>query len=301
VTASRAEDQAFTEPRALDAVTQAADAAGLASRSARLLRLGENAVFELDGGVVARVARGVHSQADVRRTVAVARWLAAAGIPAVQALDVNQPVECGGLLGTFWESLGDGQHYGTTADLAQLLRKLHSAEPPAGLCLPQLDPFDRAERRLKSAPIADDDRAFLLDRMVQLKDRYAAMAFVLPAGVIHGDANVGNVLVGQDGTPRLIDLDGFCTGAREWDLILTAIYYDRYGWHTREEYEIFCQSYGYDVRAWPGYEVLADVREFLMVTWMSQNADQDARTSAELAKRIHSLRSGSGRRDWQAY
>jgi hypothetical protein len=48
------------------------------------------------------------------------------------------------------------------------------------------------------------------------------------------------------GTPVLIDLDGFAVGPREWDLMQTAMYYDSFGWHTREEYEDFARAYGYD-------------------------------------------------------
>ena len=37
----------------------------------------------------------------------------------------------------------------------------------------------------------------------------------------------------------MIDLDGFAVGPREWDLALTAIYYDSFGWHTAAEYAAF--------------------------------------------------------------
>jgi hypothetical protein len=58
----------------------------------------------------------------------------------------------------------------------------------------------------------------------------------------------------------VIDLDNFATGPRKWDLIQTAIFYDRLGWHTREEYEAFTKVYGYDIMQWPGYPMLADIR-----------------------------------------
>jgi hypothetical protein len=61
----------------------------------------------------------------------------------------------------------------------------------------------------------------------------------------------------------VIDLDGFAIGLREWDLVLTAMYHDGFGWHTRKEYEDFAHVYGYDVRQWPEYPVLCEVREFL--------------------------------------
>jgi aminoglycoside phosphotransferase (APT) family kinase protein len=96
------------------------------------------------------------------------------------------------------------------------------------------------------------------------------LTFGLPPGVVHGDASVGNVIRDRDGHPLLADLDGFAVGTREWDLVLTALYYENFGWHTAEEYRTFADTYGYDVMAWSGYPVLRDVREFLMVAWLSQ-------------------------------
>jgi hypothetical protein len=48
----------------------------------------------------------------------------------------------------------------------------------------------------------------------------------------------------------------------------------------------------------PGYPVLRDIREFLMVTWLSQKDADDEKAAAEVRKRIASLRSGGKRRDW---
>jgi Ser/Thr protein kinase RdoA (MazF antagonist) len=202
---------------------------------------------------------------------------------------------------TFWRSLGDGEHYGTTTDLALLFKGLHHLDPPAHIGLPPTERFAWTERRLASAHLADADRALLAERLADLRQGYDQLTFELLPGVIHDDANVGNVLVDRDGVPRLIDLDSVCVGPREWDLVLTALFYERFGWHTRAEYEAFCRVYGFDVMAWSGYATLADVRELVMVTWMAQNAHQDDRTAAELAKRIHSIRTGSSRRDWQPF
>jgi hypothetical protein len=47
--------------------------------------------------------------------------------------------------------------------------------------------------------------------------------------------------------------------------------------------------------------VLRDVREFLMVTWLSQKAGHDERAAAETRKRIADLRGGRSKRDWQPY
>ncbi len=251
--------------------------------------------------MVARVARPEADGRDVQRSVEAARWLASQDVPAVLALDVVQPVNAAGLLVTFWRSLGDGEAYGSTGDLAQLLRRLHALVPPAELELARVDPLQRGRTRLASAPIGPQDREFLVQRLEDLADAWKGLSFHLPVGVIHDDASVGNVLIDDAGTARLIDLDGLCIGPREWDLIQTAIYYDRFGWHTHEEYETFCETYGYDVMAWPGYQVMADARELLMVTWIAKNADKDQRTADEVAKRIMTLRTGGSRRDWQPY
>jgi hypothetical protein len=63
------------------------------------------------------------------------------------------------------------------------------------------------------------------------------------------------------GHPRMIDLDVFVSGPREWDLIQTAMYYDSLGWPTEAEYADFVAGYGFDVRKWAGYAVLRRVRE----------------------------------------
>ena len=112
------------------------------------------------------------------------------------------------------------------------------------------------------------------------------LSLSLPQGVIHGDANIGNVLHDVNGDPVVIDLDGFAIGPREWDLALTAIYYDSFGWHTREEYETFVRVYGFDIMQWPGYPTMRAVREFLMVTWVIQGAGGSQRIAAEAAKRM---------------
>jgi hypothetical protein len=49
---------------------------------------------------------------------------------------------------------------------------------------------------------------------------------------------------------------------------------------------------------WPGYPVLADVRELIMVTWMVQKAGEKPETTAEARKRVDGLRTGASRKDW---
>jgi Phosphotransferase enzyme family len=290
----------IAEAEALTLLRKACEAAGVEADGALLLRLGSNAVYRLAAPIVARVAYADNDTDTAARTVEVARWLESARYPAVRATHAEQPVVVDGHPVTFWEALSDtGDEYATIDEVAGLIARLHKLTPPTRLALPALEPFDRAEDRIsESRWLTEDDRAWMNAELARLRAEYARLEFALPQGVIHGDANIGNVLRDYHGNPVVIDLDGFATGPREWDLILTAIYYDRYGWHTREQYETFARVYGFDIMQWPGYPVLAAVREFIMVTWIIGKAGEDDRTSAEARKRVHALRTGGSRKDW---
>ena len=276
---------------------------GLEPHGARLLRVGSNAVFRLTAPVVARISRSGASVDQARRAVAVARWLESVDYPAVRAVDVDQPVVVDQHVVTFWDALSDdGDQYATVREVAEVLARLHALTAPDSLHLPDLAPFENAAHRIEVNDwLSPDDRAFLTGKLAELQNKYSRLEFVLPSGVIHGDASIGNVLRDYQGNPVVIDLDGFAIGPREWDVVLTAMYYDSFGWHTRKEYETFVQIYGFDIMTWPGYPVLREIREFLMVTWVIQKAGESEQIAAEARKRIEALRTGASRRDWQPY
>ncbi|MEU0210150.1 aminoglycoside phosphotransferase family protein [Streptomyces canus] len=265
-----------------------------------ILRLGDHAVFRIDGGrVISRVGRGADRLASVRREVAVARWLAGKEYPAARLVtDAEQPIVIEDHPITFWEGLADGDTYASAAEMGVLLRRLHELESPP-FSLPRLQPFDRIASRLERAAIPESTRAFLRSMARDLEEEYGRLKFSLPSGHLHGDFNVGNV--DTAGHPRVIDLDGFATGPREWDLMQTAMYYDSFGWHTEVEYADFVAGYGFDVREWAGYAVLRSVRELLVVTWLLQNAGANPQAADEVEKRVATLRSGGSRRDWAPF
>jgi aminoglycoside phosphotransferase (APT) family kinase protein len=293
------------ETRARALLREACGIAGIDVGRERLIRVGSNAIFRLAPPVVARISRHSSDADPARRTVAVARWLESVGYPAVRVFDTaaEQPVEIGGHAVTFWRSVSDGaDEYATTGEVAELLAWLHKLAPPADLHLPALRPFEHASQRIESGGWLDpDDREFLRATQAKLREDYAGLEFALPQGVIHGDANVGNVLHSDQGQPVVIYLDGFAVGPREWDLALTAIYYDSFGWHTGEEYETFARVYGYDIMRWPGYQVMRAVREFLMVTWVIQKGSESQQARAEARNRIPALRTGASRKDWKPF
>jgi len=293
----------LSESRAHALLERACGVTGLSAGGARLLRIGSNAVYHLAGPVVVRISRKDADLERARRTIAVARWLERVNYPAVRAIEVDQPIEIDGHAITFWRSVSDdGDQYANIAEVAQVLAPLHGLTAPASLNLPLLAPFEDAARRIAvNEWLSPADRAYLTERLAVIQNRYANLEFVLPQGVIHGDANIGNVLRDREGNPVVIDLDGFASGPREWDLALTAVYYDSFGWHNRDEYETFVRVYGFDIMQWPGYPTMRAVREFLMVTWVIQEAKESPQVAAEAAKRIAALRTGASRKDWQPY
>jgi aminoglycoside phosphotransferase (APT) family kinase protein len=286
-----------------DVLERACAIAGIDATGARLLRVGSNSVYRLKRPIIVRVSRPGADPGQVRRTVAVARWLQSVDYPAVRVVDVDQPVVTGQHVVTFWEAVSDdADQYASVAQVAQVLVELHNLTAPDDLHLPGLEPFANAPQRIEASTwLTPPDRAFLTAMLAQMRALYAGIEFTLPPGVIHGDASIGNVLRDDRGDPVVIDLDGFATGPREWDLALTAIYYDSFGWHTREEYQDFVRVYGVDIMAWPGYPAMRAVREFLMVTWVIQKAAESEQAAAEAAKRIAALRTGASRKDWQPY
>jgi aminoglycoside phosphotransferase (APT) family kinase protein len=295
--------ETFTPENTAAALARACELAGLDTDGSRLMRLGSNAVYSLSSAVVARISRKGADLAEAQRAVAVARWLESVDYPAVRALDVGQPITVDGHIVSFWISVsGNGDDWASTSEIAEIIRRLHALEPPAALELPRLAPFDKAEQRIRTSEgLEVSDREFMFTRLAELQGKWPELVFVQPEGVIHGDASVGNVLRDRNGVPTLMDLDGFAIGPREWDLVLTAIYYDRFGWHTQDEYEAFAETYGFDVMTWPGYPVMRDVREFLMVTWLAQKASENEELATETRKRISALRTGASRRNWKPW
>jgi Ser/Thr protein kinase RdoA (MazF antagonist) len=289
----------LTEATARRVLAEVCARVDLDPAGAELVRLGSNAVYRLAEPVIVRIAGDGASVEDVRRQVLVARWLEDVGYPATRAVDVEQPVEVDGYVATFLVSVSDRDEYAPIRDVADLIRRLHELDPPRGFTLPASRPFDWLDDRLVG--MSEVDKTFIANRLRELRQQYEGLTFALPAGVIHGDANVGNVIMSRDGKPVLIDLDSFSVGPREWDLVQTALFYDRFGWHTEDEYRTFVDVYGFDIMEWSGYPVLADYREISMTLWLAGKAANDEASAAEVHKRVEAIRTGGSRRDWAPF
>lgn len=216
----------MNEMRAREVLT----AAGL-SGGAELLALGENAVFAVDDLVV-KVGRDAVQHPELRdraeREVAVARWLAASGVPAVRAAEPGARLVEGHPV-TLWHRLPEAVRPAEPQDLARLLTQVHALPAPEGFTLPRRELLGGVERWLRLAGDAIDpaDAGHLRERRDGFAAAAAALVPHLPPGPIHGDALPRNVHVGPDG-PVLVDLETFSADLREHDLVVLALSRDRW-------------------------------------------------------------------------
>ncbi|MFB7330397.1 phosphotransferase enzyme family protein [Streptomyces adustus] len=276
-------------------------AAGVSPRptgDAKLLALGENAVFAV-GGLVVKVGRDAELLDRARRELAVAAWLAEADVPAVRAAEPRAELVSGHPV-TVWHRLSDPVRPAEPGDLAELLRVVH-ALPSPDFALPPRELLGGVERWLRLAGDAIDpaDAAYLRARRDGFASAAAALVPHLPPGPIHGDALPRNVHIGPQG-PVLVDLETFSVDLREHDLVVMALSRDRYGLPA-EAYDSFTDTYGWDVRAWAGCSVLRGARETASCAWVAQHAPSNPKALAEFRRRVASLRDGDESVRWYPF
>ncbi|MFG2786425.1 phosphotransferase enzyme family protein [Streptomyces sp. NPDC048419] len=285
------------EARARDVLDSARVLPGPA-RDARLLALGENAVFAA-GDLVVKVGRDAELLDRARRELDIALWLAEAGVPAVRAAE-PKPLLVEGHPVTVWHRLPDPVRDAEPRDLAELLRVVHALPVPS-FRLPPRELLGGVERwlRLAGDAISPADAAYLRARRDGFASAAAALTPRLAPGPIHGDALPRNVYVGPDG-PVLVDLETFSADLREHDLVVMALSRDRYGLPAAA-YDGFVSAYGWDVREWEGCSVLRGARETASCAWVSQHAPSNPNALVEFERRVASLRDGDETVRWCSF
>ncbi|MGW1074733.1 phosphotransferase enzyme family protein [Streptomyces sp. NPDC002537] len=270
----------------------------MSAADARLLALGENAVFAV-GDLVIKVGRDASLLDRAGHELRVAAWLADSGVPAVRAAEPAARVADGHPV-TLWHRLPEPARPATTADLAELLRTVH-ALPAPGFALPKRELLGGVERWLRLAGDAVDpaDAAYLRERRDGFAEAAAGLIPHLPPGPIHGDALPRNVHIGPDG-PVLVDLETVSDDFREHDLVVLALSKDRYGLDPAA-YDAFVRTYGWDVREWEGCAVLRGARETASCAWVAQHAPGNAAALAEFRRRVASLREGDAAVRWYPF
>jgi aminoglycoside phosphotransferase (APT) family kinase protein len=287
---------------AWETLRTACSVSGLNSNNARLIRLGENALFHLpEDGIVVRIARAMDYWADAAKEVSIARWLARIHFSAAQIYDIPQPVSVRGHPVTFWRFIigrpGDRRDIAT---LGTVLRRLHSTSPPTTFTLPQEDILGRVRQRIEAAIVPLPDKSILLQRLDYVQADLLELRYPLHPAPTHGDAHTENLII-CDGRPVLIDFERFAWGQPEWDLAMTATEYLTAQWWTDDEYGQFVGAYGYDVTRWTeGFDILRAAHELKMTTWLMQNVAESAEISDEYQVRMRTLR-GESSSGWRPF
>ncbi|RDS67087.1 phosphotransferase enzyme family protein [Streptomyces sp. M7] len=279
-------------------VLAAAEVLPAPAGDARLLSLGENAVFAA-GDLVVKVGRDAELLERARRELRIARWLADAGVPAVRAAEPEALLVEGHPV-TVWHRLPDAVRPAEPRDLAALLRIVHALPAPP-FALPPRELLGGVERWLRLAGDAIDpaDAAYLRERRDGFAEAAARLTPRLTPGPIHGDALPRNVHIGPDG-PILVDLETFSADLREHDLVVMALSRDRYGLPAAA-YEEFTDTYGWDVREWDGCAVLRGARETASCAWVAQHAPSNPKALEEFRRRVVSLRDGDETVRWYPF
>ncbi|WP_435211970.1 phosphotransferase family protein [Streptomyces sp. bgisy034] len=281
------------------AARMASRASGLTDESLTQLHQHATSVFLLAAeDVVVRVSPA-SLQKQLGTAVSLTRWLVTNEFPAIEPFTVPQPVVYEPYAVTFW------RHYPQPDDgappvgrLGQLLRDLHSMPSPS-IPLPQYVPLAALKSTVDSSTYLEpDQRAWLTARSDALLDEYGRLDFPLGHGLIHGDAYPGNTLWAYQDV-RLGDWDEAAYGPREIDLANT-FQGARFG-RTTEELDAFSSQYGYDIRRWPGLQVLCEIRDLHTLGSYIRRADRgDTAAAQQLSYRIETLRSRDGRARWAA-
>ena len=288
---------------------QASTAAGLDAAGAKLIHHYSNAIYLLPAhNAVARVTYGHDAAERVAHSQAVTRWLARErGFPATQPLEDTSPVTVNGLVVSFWAYYRqpDGAAPLTSGDLAVLLRLLHQAGPPpvpVPAWVPLTSLHATAEDRQLSVALTDDERAWIVTRIAEVRDKIEGLEWPLGTGLIHGDAWAGNLLHYPGARPAgavLGDWDWVSTGPREIDLIPTWHAVARYG-KPASRISDFIRRYGYDLGQWEGYPVLMAMRDLVQLSGPIRRAPESEPHRRLLRERLDSLRCADTTSIWAA-
>ncbi len=291
----------MTSDDRLTHLVSACNHVGVDPADAVLLRYHVNAVYHLPrSGAVARMSP-IKRLEQARRGVQLTRWLIAHGFPATAPLDVDQPVQADGCVVTFWRYYDQtGRSLPPPTELARLLRQLHRFESPP--CpLPTYQPLASLVDELTTyGPkiLTDAEYHFLHDRAEELIKAYRSLHSTLGGGLIHGDARLGNLLW-DDSTVVLGDWDSVSIGPRELDLVIT-YQGTRYG-RSEADLDDFGRAYGWDVRTWPGYLTLRDIRDLQTLSAPLRLAVDRPDVAEELHHRIRGLRAKDHTQRWNSF
>lgn len=281
----------------------AASRLGVPVQDARLLRLHGNASYALpSSGLVIRIATNPRVLGAVTASITVTRWLAGRGFPCTVPADIDdQPFVIAGYVVSVWRYVPTADRPApTSAEMGDILRELHAqGDPPYRL--PGLDdPLASVTDEISKAPdaISPALQSWLQERITSLRRQWSALYFPLPAGLIHGDAHIGNLMRAASGQAVLGDWDHVATGPREWDLAQIHYMDRRFDRAGQNGIEAFATAYGWDIRTWPGLDTVIAIREIWGLRPYIRTARHRPDYSRQLAYRLHTLQTGDTQARW---
>jgi aminoglycoside phosphotransferase (APT) family kinase protein len=274
--------------------------AGLQDSKLELLRFGSNAVFGIGEAHVLRVMRPTTSQADVQREIHLVSEFARLDIPTARLSDIpaQQPLEALNCLGTVWERLDEPDPDHLYRALGQLMQLFHQRTTELRVPLERWHQLASSDWRLAKlrGHYAPEDVMMLTRWSRRIAAELDQVEPALPAGVIHGQAEVGNVLF-RAGRPVLIDFEQVAIGPREWDLVHTAVAVTRFG-RLEKCYRDFADAYGVDIRTWDGYETYRRLWELCATTWLMQHGHRSRKVAQEIEVRLQTWRDDNSEMQW---
>lgn len=90
-----------------------------------------------------------------------------------------------------------------------VLRRLHAPPRPKTFALPEEDILGRVESRVATAPVPPADKAFLLNRLHELRTDLFRLHFPLRAGHQHTVMHTRRIFESRTGSPILLDFERF--------------------------------------------------------------------------------------------
>jgi Ser/Thr protein kinase RdoA (MazF antagonist) len=246
----------WTDQKARKVANEACAALELPSSSAQLVHVGSNATYRI-GDLAIRVAAPGTELAEVALELELASALKAAQVPALEPFAKSPLRLPSGNAVSLWHYLEHDRKTQVPAKaFGRLLAQYHEALRDSPLKPQRLEIIELLQERLdaveQAGVVARDDIDMLRTRVEAVGKRLKRVTSELGEGVLHGDAQVGNVIVGPLG-PVLSDFEHAAFGPLEWDLMPTALRRERFGLDAGD-WDAFSEGYGYDVRRFSGYE-----------------------------------------------
>jgi hypothetical protein len=297
-------DRAPLDPAEIRAtVAETGRQVGLDARDPELIKFTNNAVLRLrHAGVVLRIAGSSVVGARARHVVYAARLFTRHDVSSVRLWPGGHyPTIIRGHEITIWDDV-PALRRPEPDDLAVLLRAVHAvpAEPTE---LPAWDPITGIRQRIRAATaVTPDVLGFLTaecDEVAGGLEDLAQTQPLLPRGVVHGDAFLGNVIVGPAG-PVLCDFDSTSWGPPEWDLTPIAVGARRFNYGADLQRRL-AAGYGVDITRWKGFRVLSRLRELQLVTSVLPVLGANPALRPQWRVRLDSLRRRDDTVRWTPY